>query len=82
MVCGGRARGDAGNHDNLRVATVVPTEEGVTQHHGELGGAERHMCALHVDGADALLQREERLVDLRSLDTALAVIRLRVLGPL
>lgn len=64
------ARADASEHNDLY---FVAGEEGVPQHHRQLTLPEWHVLALcrltflSVDGSDALLQSEERLVDLCAL---------------
>mmetsp|Transcript_37025 Transcript_37025/g.70994 ORF Transcript_37025/g.70994 Transcript_37025/m.70994 type:complete len:279 (-) Transcript_37025:1193-2029(-) len=68
-----RGRGDVGNHDGA----AVPLER-VPQHLGELAAAEGHVARLGVQRTNALLQRQEGLVDLRPLHARLAVVVRRV----
>mmetsp|Transcript_37952 Transcript_37952/g.117291 ORF Transcript_37952/g.117291 Transcript_37952/m.117291 type:complete len:440 (+) Transcript_37952:146-1465(+) len=64
-----RARpADRRDHRRARIP-----EEGVAQHLGEDGPAEGDVCLVLPEGADALLQREQRLVDLGALHARLAV---------
>lgn len=51
---------------------------GERAHHGELAAAEGKVCVLEVEGADALLQREQALVDVGTLHARLPVIIGRV----
>ena len=85
MIRAGAAWADAGKHDDL---DFVAREEGISQHHRQLALSEWHVLPLRgltflcIDGADALFQAEERLVDLCTLGlTVLRVIN-AVRGPL
>ena len=59
VVGGAAPRADASEHDDLGLLAL---HEGVTQHHGQLGGSEGHvlplrgLALLRVEGAHALLQ--------------------------
>ena len=76
---------NARQHNDL---DLVVREERVTQDHGQLRLPERHVLALAalrlglVERADALLEAEQRLVDLGALDPTLLVVALAVLGAL
>eukprot|EP00162_Nutomonas_longa_P023834 comp7911_c0_seq1/m.8231 comp7911_c0_seq1/g.8231 ORF comp7911_c0_seq1/g.8231 comp7911_c0_seq1/m.8231 type:complete len:328 (-) comp7911_c0_seq1:571-1554(-) len=65
------ARGDIDNHDHLDLVVVV--EKGLAQDRSELCGAEGHMAAVHVHGADAFLECKQRLVDFCTLEPGLPV---------
>mmetsp|Transcript_2966 Transcript_2966/g.12152 ORF Transcript_2966/g.12152 Transcript_2966/m.12152 type:complete len:450 (-) Transcript_2966:1633-2982(-) len=54
--------GDVGDHHRARVP-----QERVPEHLREFAPAERHVVRAHVQRADALLERQERLVDLGTL---------------
>ena len=74
------ARRDTRNHHHS--AHVSVADEGVTQHHCQLVLPERDVLALGFHGSDALLQSQQRLVDLGALLPPVLVVRLSVLGPL
>mmetsp|Transcript_19888 Transcript_19888/g.62585 ORF Transcript_19888/g.62585 Transcript_19888/m.62585 type:complete len:536 (-) Transcript_19888:53-1660(-) len=67
-------RGDGGDHGDA----AVRSHEGVAQDHRELGGAKRDVGLVRGEAADALLQGEQALVDLRGLGAQLARVRPRV----
>jgi hypothetical protein len=46
------------------------------EHEGEFAAAVGHVAALGVQGADALLERQQRLVDLRAFHAPLPVVAL------
>mmetsp|Transcript_54144 Transcript_54144/g.175959 ORF Transcript_54144/g.175959 Transcript_54144/m.175959 type:complete len:398 (-) Transcript_54144:1094-2287(-) len=69
VLDGAAARGDVGDHDRAAVAT----HEGVLEHLGQLRAAEGSVAVLLVKRADALLQRQEGLVDLGTVHARLAV---------
>lgn len=70
MVTRRATRADACEHNDLN---FVAGEEGVPQHHRQLTLPEWHVLALRrlaflrIDSPDALLESEERLVDLGAL---------------
>mmetsp|Transcript_37669 Transcript_37669/g.49567 ORF Transcript_37669/g.49567 Transcript_37669/m.49567 type:complete len:205 (-) Transcript_37669:558-1172(-) len=53
-------------------------QEGVSEHHGELGGAERHVRAAGIESADALFKRQETRVDGGTLHAPLPVVTLAI----
>ena len=61
--------GDVGDHHRARVP-----QERVPEHLREFTPAERHVVRAHVQRADALLERQERLVDLGTLESGLAIV--------
>ena len=61
--------GDVGDHHRARVP-----QERVPEHLREFAPAERHVVRAHVQRSDALLEREERLVDLGTLESGLAIV--------
>ena len=61
--------GDVGDHHRARVP-----QERVPEHLREFAPAERHVVRAHVQRADALLERQERLVDLGTLQSGLAIV--------
>lgn len=68
------AGADVGNHDS---AGLFP-RKAVTEHLSELGASERHMPCATIQCTNALLEREQRLVDLCSLEACLPVVVKRV----
>ncbi len=79
------SRADARDHDNPNAIRL--REERVPEHHRQLGRSKRNMHAwdasiLRIEGADAFLKSEERLIDLSSFQSSLPVITLCVLGSL
>ena len=79
MVRRGGSWVDTGDHDNLRISRF---QEGVTENHCQLGGAEGHVGAASVKGSDTLFERKQTLVDFSSFHTSLSVITLAVGGAL
>ena len=79
MIRRGGSWVDTGDHDNLRISGF---QEGVTEHHCQLGGAEGHVGAASVKGSDTLFERKQTLVDFSSFHTSLSVITLAVGGAL
>ena len=78
MIRAGATWADAGKHYDL---DFVARQEGISQYHCQLALSEWHVLPLRsltflrIDGADALFQAEERLVDLCTLGlTVLRVI--------
>ena len=63
------ARTDRRNHHGPRVA-----HERLLQDLGELGAAEGNVILPRVEATDALLQRQQRLVNLRALHSRLLVV--------
>ena len=79
MLARARRRRHVGDHHRPRVP-----HERVAKHLGELRAAERDVAGAAIERADALLQRQEALVDLCALYAGLAVVLRRVrasLGP-
>ena len=80
MVGRGRARRDAREHDDSDAVGIH--HERVPEHHGEFARSEWDVCLrrslLHVETPDALLQREQTLVDLRALQSSLSVVALTI----
>mmetsp|Transcript_4238 Transcript_4238/g.13490 ORF Transcript_4238/g.13490 Transcript_4238/m.13490 type:complete len:263 (+) Transcript_4238:877-1665(+) len=71
------ARRDVCDHDRVRVA-----HERVPEHLSELGPPEGDVALPQVERPDALLESEQRLVDLRTLQPRLPVVVVRVRAPL
>ena len=81
MISRGRTRANARNHDDL---VKVPSSKGVSEDHGELGAPVGHVAvgALGgVEGPNALLEGQERLVDFRAFLEPVVVVPLAVLRP-
>ena len=73
-------RRDTRNHHHS--AHVSVADERVPQHHGQLVLSEWNVLALGLHGSDALLEGQQRLVDLGSLLPSVLVVGLCVLSSL
>ena len=66
-------RGDVGDHHRSRVA-----EERVPEHLGQFGSTKRDVRRAGIERSYALFERQERLIDLRALDSGLTIVICRV----
>ena len=71
-----------GGPRTYHASLCVVSNEGIPQYLGEFTGSEGNVSPLVGEGADALLEGQEALVDLRSFHPRLAVGALRVLPSL
>ena len=78
----GEGEGWGAGYDGAHDRAARGADEGVLEHLRQLGAAEGHVGPRPAQRADALLEAEEALVDLRAVEPVAAVVALRLGRPL